>query len=190
MSVDDSYQRGLDGALPAWHHRERHSIHVEATPERALAAALEVRAAEMPLVRALFRLRGLRPDSGGTLLEAMRKDGFEHHADGVYVAIGRPWTPSGGLRPAADFAAFDEPGFAKMALEFRAVPERDGSRLETETRVFLTNAAARRRFARYWLVVRPFSGLVRRSWLTAAQKRAETPDPGSKPRTCPKGTVG
>ena len=173
MSVDDSYQRRLDRALPVWHHRERHSLHVEASAERALAAVLEVRAADVPVVRALFRLRGLRPDAGGTLIEAMRKDGFEHFADGVYVAIGRPWTPSGGLRTATDFATFDEPGFAKMALELRAVAEPGGARLETETRVFLTDAASRRRFAGYWLVVRPFSGIVRRSWLAAARRRAE-----------------
>lgn len=173
MSVDDSYQRGLHRALPVWHHRECHSLHVDAQPERALAAALEVRAADVPLVRTLFRLRGLRPDAGGTLLDAMRKDGFERFADGVYVAIGTPWKPGGGLRAAADFTTFAEPGFAKMALDFRAVPERDGSRLETETRVLLTDAAARRWFACYWLVVRPFSGLVRGSWLAAARRRAE-----------------
>ena len=60
-----------------------------------------------------------------------------------------------------------------MALEFRAVPEPGGTRLETETRVFLTDAASRRRFAGYWLVVCPFSGIVRRSWLAAARRRAE-----------------
>ena len=174
MSVDDSYQGGgLERALPVWHHRERHSIHVSAAPGPALSAALAVRAAELPLVRALFRLRGLRPESGSTLLDAMGKDGFEQFSDGVYVAIGKPWTPSGGLRSAADFVGFAEPGFAKMAFDFRAVPEGGGSRLETETRVFLTDARSRRRFAAYWLVVRPFSGLVRRSWLAAARRRAE-----------------
>ena len=33
--------------------------------------------------------------------------------------------------------------------------------------------SARRRFGAYWLVVRPFSGLVRRRWLSAARQRAE-----------------
>ena len=114
----------------------------------------------------------------------MGKDGFEQFSDGVYVAIGKPWTPRGGLRPAADFVAFDEPGFAKMAIDLRALPEASGSRLETETRVFLTDAASRRRFAAYWLVVRPFSGLVRRSWLAAARRRAEA-RARARPRTRP-----
>ena len=61
-----------------------------------------------------------------------------------------------------------------MAMDVRVVPEGRGSRMETETRIFLTDVAARRRFAAYWLVVRPFSGLLRRSWLQAARRRAET----------------
>jgi hypothetical protein len=35
------------------------------------------------------------------------------------------------------------------------------------------DAAARRAFAHYWLVVRPGSGAVRRSWLRAIRRRAE-----------------
>ena len=63
-----------------------------------------------------------------------------------------------------------------MGLDLRARPDGDGSRLETETRVFLTDRASRRRFAAYWLVIRPFSGLVRRRWLQAARRRAEADD--------------
>ena len=60
-----------------------------------------------------------------------------------------------------------------MAMDLRALPDGDGARLETETRVFLTDAPSRRRFAAYWLVIRPFSGLTRRLWLRAAKRRAE-----------------
>ena len=133
VSVDDSYQGGgLERALPVWHHRERHSIHVAAPPGRALSAALAVRAAELPLVRALFRLRGLRPDSGSTLLDAMGKDGFEQFSDGVYVAIGKPWTPRGGLRSAADFVALCRAGLREDGL--RSSSGARGKRLATRDR--------------------------------------------------------
>jgi hypothetical protein len=89
------------------------------------------------------------------------------------VAVGRPWSRKARLREVADFAAFAEPGWAKLAMDLRASSAPGGSRLETETRVYLTDAASRRRFACYWLVVRPFSGAVRRSWLAAARRRAE-----------------
>ena len=42
----------------------------------------------------------------------------------------------------------------------------------TQTRVHVP-AASGRRFQRYWLVVRPFSGLIRASILQAAKRRAE-----------------
>ena len=68
-----------------------------------------------------------------------------------------------------DFAAFDDPGYAKMAMD---IGYSEG-RLTTETRVFLTSPDARRAFRAYWLVIRPLSGLTRRSWLRAAKRRAE-----------------
>jgi hypothetical protein len=41
--------------------------------------------------------------------------------------------------------------------------------LSTETRVQAVDDAALRAFRRYWRVVGPFSGLIRRRWLRAAQ---------------------
>ena len=46
-------------------------------------------------------------------------------------------------------------------------------RLETTTRVHVPDHAARRSFARYWLVVRPFSGAIRLALLRAVRRRAE-----------------
>lgn len=161
-------------ALPVYHHREQHSIHVRATPEEALAAAKAVTLADVPVVRALFRLRGLGTPPRGTLWDAMRSNGFRVAGEDTLLLVGQPWRITGGRRPAVeDFDGFDEPRHAKMGLDLRAVAEGDGVRLQTETRVYLTDPAARRRFAVYWLVIRGFSGLTRRSWLKAAKRRAE-----------------
>ena len=160
-------------ALPAYHHRERHSIFVDASVDRAFAAAREAQLDDVPLVRLLFRVRGLRSAPRGPIWDALLAEGFQPVGDDTVVLVGRPWSPSAGRRKPEDFAAFAEPGYAKMAMDLRARPDRGGSRLETETRIFLTNGSARRRFAAYWFVIRPFSGLVRRSWLKAAKRRAE-----------------
>lgn len=149
------------------------SIHVAASPERALAAAREVTLGELPLVRMLARLRGLGPGHG-PLWDALLAAGFQPFSDDTFVLVGRPWKPGYERRRVDDFLAFAEPGWAKMAIDLRAVPERNGARLETATRVFLTDRASRRRFAAYWLAIRPFSGLIRRRWLRAAKRRAET----------------
>ena len=166
-------KRVLDEVLPVWHHAARYTIHVEASPERALEAARHVSAAEMPSARLLMRLRGLRPSRPGPLTDAMVADGFVRVGEDALVLVGRPWSLRGSLRRVDDFVAFDEPGYAKIAFDFTAARDGNGTRLATETRVLLTDVAARRRFAAYWLVVRPFSGLVRRSWLAAAKRRAE-----------------
>jgi hypothetical protein len=163
----------VEAALPVYHHRSRHSVLVASTPERALAAAREVRLVDVRVVRILFRLRGLRAAHERTIWRSMLARGFRLLDDETLGAVGRPWSPKARLRDVADFTAFTEPGWAKLALGFHASPASGGSRLETETRVYLTDAASRRRFACYWLVVRPFSGAVRRSWLAAARRRAE-----------------
>jgi hypothetical protein len=51
------------------------------------------------------------------------------------------------------------------------------SLLSTETRVFATDAATRRRFAAYWRVIYPGSALIRIEWLRAIRRRAEGPVP-------------
>ena len=163
----------ISDALPVYHHSERHSIHVAASPERALAAARETTLDDLPLVRLLARLRGLGPGHG-SLWEALIGAGFQPFDDDTFVLVGRPWKPGYERRRVGDFLAFAEPGWAKMAIDLRATPDGDGARLETETRVFLTDRASRRRFAAYWFVVRPFSGLIRRRWLRAAKQRGET----------------
>jgi hypothetical protein len=160
-------------ALPVYHHGEHHSIRVAASPEQALAAARQVSFAELPLVRTLVRLRGLGAGSG-PVWDALVAAGFQPFGDDTIVLVGRPWSRGGGRRRVDDFVAFAEPGWAKMALDLRAFPDGTGARIETETRVFLTDRSARRRFAPYWLAIRPFSGLIRRSWLRAAKRRAET----------------
>ena len=163
----------VEAVLPVYHHRERHSVLVAAPPERALAAAREVRLEDVRVVRLLFRLRGLGAARERTIWDSMLARGFRLLDPETVGAVGKPWSPRERLRDVADFAAFAEPGWAKVALDFRASSTPDGSRLQTETRVYLTDAASRRRFACYWLVVRPFSGAVRRSWLAAARRRAE-----------------
>ena len=136
---------------------------MNAPPERALAAARAVTPRETPLLRLLYRMRGLGADPARPVWEQMRAQGFGEVAPNTLAANGRPWLLVEKLGETG-------PGsFAKMAMDFRA---EDGV-LSTETRVLLTDARARRRFRAYWLVVRPFSGLVRRSWLRAAKRRAE-----------------
>ena len=84
----------------------------------------------------------------------------------VFGLIGQPWKARWAAPPTPgapeDFAGFREPGFAKIAISFRADPYgSSASILTVETRVLLTDPDSRRRFLRYWQVVGPFSHLIR-----------------------------
>ena len=138
--------RTLDELMPEYEFSERHRIRIDAPPERIDRAVREVRIEEMPLVRALFRLRGLQ--ARGRFVEMpIARIVEDAPGEGLVLAV-----------PAAS---------ALMDLRIE-----DGT-LSTETRVHIPDPAARRKFRRYWRAIRPFSGLIRILVLRAAKRRAE-----------------
>ena len=146
----------LDAVLPSYDVREYHEITVYASPEATLAAVLALPAAGDPVVAALFWLRRI---PGGDL---PLRDFFPRLH--IRPAISTP-TAYIGL---GDFLG------VTIAFGIWAVPiGAGGTRLATETRVHAADSAARRRFQIYWLVVGPFSALIRRRWLAAARRAAE-----------------
>jgi hypothetical protein len=173
----------IDVLLPAWHFRECHRRATNASASALLAAAEGVTWTEVAAMRVLMGIRSagrMRRLAHARILDDMAAIGFavlERGGDELVVAaVGRPWTRRGGpaprladqADPAGFFVEFGAPGWAKMAVNFRV---RAGE-LTTETRVLLTDEASRRAFGRYWLVIRPFSGLIRRRWLAAVTRRA------------------
>jgi hypothetical protein len=67
--------------------------------------------------------------------------------------VGKFWKGTIGSRDIErdDFARFDEPGFGKIACDFRVKSLADGrTLLSYECRTATTSAGARRKFARYW----------------------------------------
>jgi hypothetical protein len=170
----------IDEYLPVWHKRERHRRSATADAEALLRAVETLTWDEVAAFRALMRFRaGGRRVGGATILAGMVRMGFVELTRGpreiVYGGIGRPWIlRSGGpvpltrADPLTSFVDFNRPGYAKMAFNFAV----DGGALSTETRVFLTDTRARRSFGAYWLMIRPFSGLIRREWLAGIVRRA------------------
>ena len=76
---------------------------------------------------------------------------------------------------AADFEAFTEPGFGKIACNFSLRPYgADRTLVSYECRTLATDETARRGFMRYWRPLAPFIGLVMRSQLRVIE--AETTD--------------
>ena len=162
----------LDDVLPEPQWRTRHSRRIAAPPEVALEAARAVTIAEMPLAALLLTLRGFAPSPRRVPLTTLLEKGvgLARLDENLWAGVQRPWRARGQHRRVGDVVAFDEPGWVKLAVDLTSA---DGV-LATETRIVATSDDARRAFARYWVLVRAGSDVVRRSWLRAAERRALT----------------
>jgi hypothetical protein len=171
-----------DELLPAYDVVMRHAIDVAAPPVVVWEALHRADFARAWYVRALLVLRGLRrPAHRNPLTLARLIDGGFIPLDeraGRELAlglVGRFWLPSGGrVKLSADeFRRFARPGHAKAVWTFTVAPSGTAAtQLTTETRVACVDAKGRRRFRAYWLIVRPFSGLIRHAMLGAVAREA------------------
>jgi hypothetical protein len=168
----------IDEWLPEFDVHERHSVALPVDPERALELALSTPAAPDRAIQALLAARGMvaRGETIERFFAAHRFVVLAHTpTEWVVGAVGAVWRPRGGLVPLADADAWRAaavPGTIKAAADFRAERIPGGSRLTTETRVKAADGRARHSFRCYWLAIAPFSGLIRRRWLRAAQAAA------------------
>jgi len=171
----------IDEFVPVYDFREYHEVTVRAPHEVVRSAADAWRPDSSPLWRVLLLLRGLgRPH--GSLREWAEASGFLCLADTpeevVYGQAGRFWSLNERAalvspRTVDEFRAFADPDCAVAVLNVRfeaLAPDR--TRLSTETKVRALGPSARRRFRLYWLLIRPFSGLLRRSMLRGVTAQA------------------
>jgi hypothetical protein len=174
----------IDEYLPEFDVVERHATLVRAAPARVWSVLRTADFGRSVLVAVLLGVRGLGRRrvtlTLGTMLAAGRFVQLDERP-GRELLIGlegRFWRPRPDLRT-TDARRFREPldpGLARAAWDFRLEPlGEDTTRLSTETRVCCADAAARRRFRPYWLLVRPGSGLIRRAMLGAIRRAAEGP---------------
>jgi hypothetical protein len=194
----------LDQFLPSYDYAVVHAQVFRTPAVRCSSAASELDLFQAPLIRALIDIRALPQRVAGTLrglgaaaTPASSRRTFRFRdmvglgwillgeTPGVEMVLGQVSRPSKGVATSArapttaeQFMAFGEPGFAKIAASLRTVPHgNDSSILTMETRVVLTDDESRRRFRRYWLVIGPFSSLIRRMALRllATELRRSTP---------------
>ena len=201
----------IDQFLPSYDFAVVHAQVFRVPPEVCLRAARRVDLLRHPAIRSLIGLRAFpqrvtsrlagRHDGADDVpapatfrVEDMTRYGWvllgENPSEIVLGQIGRPWKAAGASSgpPAgpAEFAAFGEPGYAKLAFNLRADPHGATSSILTmETRVALTDADSLRRFRRYWVVIGPFSGLIRQMALRLLAADLRQPKPTSPLRKSP-----
>ena len=182
----------LDRFMPSYEVAERHETLVRAAAPITWAAARSLDLRRSPVIRAIFAGRELamraeptRPTGSRTFLEEVLDLGWgilaeEPGRELVLGAVTKPWEADVRFRrlDPKDFAAFREPGYAKIAWTLAVEPLRaDQSVFRTETRVLTTDPASRRRFRRYWSIFSPGIKVIRweavRLVRSAAERRVE-----------------
>lgn len=189
----------LDRLMPKYEVAERHQVEVNAPAAVTLATAKESDLQASAIVRFIFWLRnmmmGAKPapaapaGAPGGLVSQMTAIGWAvmDETPGREIVLGavtKPWEANVVFRavPPSEFAAFNEPGYVKIAWTLRADPAGpSGSVFRTETRVVATDAAARARFRRYWAFVSPGVRLIRHMALAPLKAEAERRAPAGGP---------
>lgn len=194
----------IEQFLPTYDVGVVHAHVFRAAPAQCYLVASELDLFRTPTIRTLIGFRGLPQRAAKALPGRMttttreaspRTFRFKDMVDlgwitlgetpGVELVLGqvsRPWKGVAVSAPVPttpeQFTRFDEPGFAKIAAGLRVDPYgSDSSILTMETRVAITDDTSRRRFRRYWLLIGPFSSLIRRMALRqlATEFRRSTP---------------
>jgi hypothetical protein len=180
----------LDELTPVYQFHELHTTVVEASPERVYAAVKEVEPDEIFLFRTLTAVRRLgrhgaasilNPPAHQPILQTAIRTGFVPLADepGREVVVGLIMSPLRmGWKPTPDeFNKANGPLLVKATMNFRIEGiDANHCTLTTETRMYGTDNDALRLVAMYWRVIYPGSALIRRMWLRAIRKRAESSD--------------
>jgi hypothetical protein len=187
----------IDRFLPNYDVNAARKITLNASWEKAYAAIREADFHD-PVVDALFSLRALplqisrrwRGDPAvipapevnfATLAEAGPRWVILGEIPGIELvvgSVGRFWRKDYGGRALTtlEFSRFDEAGYSKLAVSFAVLPADAGRTvMRYEVRIASTDAAARRKFARYWQVARPGITLVMRRLLKRIKAKAEEP---------------
>lgn len=166
----------LDEVLPQFDFTEHHSIEIAAPKAVVWRALHETDFARPFVVRLLMGLRVLpsllrgerKPRVQRMTLSALDQSGFHTLRtsppdETVLGVVGEFWKLRGNISDvdARSFMTAHDEIRARAAWNFRLEDAGTKTRLSTETRIQCPNAKTRRRFGRYWLFVRPFSGLIR-----------------------------
>ena len=187
----------LDEFIPAWDHEISMSQLFRAAPAEVFDAITNLDLFRLPVTRVLLEARGMPARLADAAArhrgEAVAPEpptfrvrdlpargwiplGERPGVELVYGAVGKAWKGTGGApdRPvtAETFAAFADPGFAKIAESTVVTPY--GTRacvLTLESRVALTDEDSRRRFRRYWTAAGPFIRLMRPAAMRAVERQ-------------------
>ena len=178
----------LDDIMPEYQFFERHSARIHARPEQVMQAIRQSTFGDMKSLVTLLKIRraALRTPSHDTsflkdkrILDAFSESGYLFGGSEHEIVMFGVWNVRAKRRPEVrtlqELADYREQGAVKMAYDFNVEDAGGGwSTISTETRVLAVGDVTRRGMGRYWRLIVPGSGLLRRQWLEGIKKRAES----------------
>lgn len=192
MSAVSADRMLIESAIPTFDTMIAEHVVVAADSSTTLQAAktLDLLTVRTPLLVASIWMRGLPERLFGkagpppprlvmaepTALPGWLALGERPDREIAFGAVGRFWQPIIEWRDVAstDFAGFDEPGWGKIAANFSTLPYGEsGTLLSYQCRTVTTDPDSRRRFMRYWWLIRPFVAHIMRATLDAIKADAE-----------------
>jgi hypothetical protein len=184
----------LDDIMPEYSGSERHSARIHARPAQVMQGVRQSTFGDMKSMATLLRVRAAvlripNQDTGNLqnkrMVDSFAASGYlldESEHEIVMFQVGNVLaTRLPAVRTLQEFADYREAGGVKVAFDFNVEDAGGGwSTLTTETRVVGLDDLSRGPGTRYWRLILPGSGLLRRQWLDGIKTRAESiPDPAS-----------
>ena len=185
-------QSKLDEIFPEYQYYEKHAQRIHASPDRVAAAIEQTTFDDIRVYYTLVRIRAMvmgrrlrREDvekPAPTRVLAFMRDpasGFvplyQNSREIVMGMVGyaRPYTQRPDVHELTSFQAFREPDSVRVAFNLLITDDGGGwSTITSETRILAIGDKASRATGRYWRLIYPGSGMIRRMWLNAIEAKA------------------
>ena len=176
----------LDSLIPEYQFSEHHTTVVLAKPERVFEAVEAMDLTDSSIAKLLMRLWRIParlynkdiPDRFMSVTDFIPLIHMPPHdlMRGLLGGVNAPKEKS--TIDAEAFRSFNEPGCMKLVWGFWLTDLSDDRvRVDTETRVYCTDKEMLNKFRIYWLIIRPWSGLIRMRLLASIKRDAESTRP-------------
>lgn len=167
----------IDKYLPSFSFSEYHEIEIDSSIENVYESARTVDLSKSRLIKWLFKLRGL-PTKRMHLQDFISDIGFTNLEENFPVENLIAFWARYKIEPVTSPDSFINntlPARIKVVWNFYLEELASNHvKLSTETRVLCITPASKIFFRLYWMIVRPFSGLIRIKMLQIIKQDSET----------------